>query len=758
MNNSIKATPIRSWGNPASKFVVVGESPSAIETLPGRTFSGESWKYVMDKLPKDLDILYVNAIPEIVPRKDPQVVLKYVEKYKQSLWDILTEYPRETIVALGSGALWALTNNYDLRITAERGRLIKSNWSLNGIIPCLHPAYVLRGGGSAKKFEEDIAMAIALHYKQPIKAYIEPTTYLITPKNVNWVKAEIRKVGIVASDIETGGLNRQQDRILTTGFCWKPSEAWICPPELIREFKDIMEDTSIKWIWHNGKFDIAFLRRDCIWARVDEDTMLLNYCLDETRGVHDLDTVAKDILGAPNHKHVLDDWFESQGMSSKNRDYSLIPFDILFSYQGKDLSKTLQIWQQLRPLVKQDAALDKLYTCTLLPASELLYYVEARGFAFNWEAWEANKVRLTEHVNALAEEINCIVGRSINPGSSKQVCAYVYDELKIKSKGKRSSGKKAVARWPNIPFKKALSDWRVASKALSTYIIGLAKHVHEDNRIYPTFLLHGTRTGRLACREPNLQNIPRDARLKGMFRASPGYILLDLDASQAELRSLAIQSGDPDLLAIYNSTDRSLHKETAVYRYGPDYDEEEYTRAKAVNFGVIYGRTAASLADEFKIPVEQAQAEIDSFWAQFPVAKAFQDRCRAAPLKKQTIVTIFGRKCRPGMINAENKDSVQNEFANFPHQSTASDITIHVAILIRPLLEALGAYIVNLVHDSIVVECPNDPAIIAEVKQLGLLYFPKVAKEWGLTKAPFISECKMCYSWGTNVKEIQTDY
>jgi len=755
-NCPFNSRKIGNRGPEDSRFVIVGESPGANELATGMPFMGPNGKMLMDNLPLDVEPLYMTALSCFPTKKDPDILANAVQCCSNRLHTELMKHPRDVIVALGNGALWGLTGDYNLKITQCRGHRFETPLAKHGIIAAVHPAFLLRGMGSYKKFQEDLDMAVNIYKGTPTKHYIEPVTRLITKDNAKWLAGEIKRAGIVASDIETGGLNRRKDKILTTGFCFDPRVAWICPPELIPMFKDVMEDPEIKWIWHNGKFDIAFLRRDGYNARVDEDTMLLNYALDETRGVHDLDTVASDVLSAPTHKHIVDNWFEEQGIPKSKRDYSTIPFDVLFSYQGKDLSKTLQIYNVLRQRVRDDVKLEKLYTQTFIPLSELLYHVELNGFAFNWTAWEENKIRLEQEVKDLKEAINTLVGRELNPGSSQQVCAYVYDELRIRVKGraKRSSDAKTVALWPEFPFKHALSKWRVANKALSTYVIGMAKHVHDDGRIHPTFLIHGTRTGRLSCRDPNLQNIPRDPLLKAMFMASPGYVLLDLDASQAELRSLAIQSGDPALLAIYNSTDRSLHKETAAYRYGDSYTEDQYVRAKAVNFGVIYGRSAHSLAEEFGISEKQAQKEIDSFWEQFPVAKAFQDKCRNAPRKRQTLTTCFGRKCRPGLVTKENLNGVQNEFANFPHQSTASDITAHTAIRIRPIIAKLGAKIVDLVHDSIVIEVPNDPTIVAMVKRIGIDTFAQVAVDWKLTKVPFVAEAKMCYLWGTPVKEL----
>ncbi len=749
-----KGKKIGPKGNPKAKIVIVGESPGANELAAGMPFMGPSGKLLDGSMPADVDVYYTNALSCLPVKKDPKVLANAVMQCRNRLLTEVGQHPRDVIIALGNGALWALTGNYDLKITQERGKRFPSELAEHGIVASVHPAFLLRGGGSFKKFKEDLAYAVALVQGTKTKSYEESVYEIVTEDNLEEVLHELNKQSLVASDIETTGLNRRKDEIISIGFCWDATKTWIVPKDLLHHFKAPLESDAIEWIWHNGKFDIAFLRRYGIHARVDHDTMLLNYALDETRGVHDLDTVGSDVLGAPSHKHMVDDWFDAKGIKRKDRNYAMLPFDLLAEYQGLDLSKTFQIFQKLRSRVANDNALERLYTKTFIPVTELLYHIEMRGFMFDWDRWQENKDRLELEVQELQNEVEEIVGGYINLNSPAQVAAFAYDTLKIRVKGgSRSTDKATVEEWPDIPFKKALQKYRKAAKALSTYVNGMAEHVHEDDtRIHPTFLIHGTRTGRLACREPNLQNIPRDARLKGMFKAAPGYILVDLDASQAELRSLAIQSGDPDLMAIFNSTDRSLHKEVAAAIFGPDYTEDDYVKAKAINFGIIYGKTAFSFAEEWDIPVKQAQKYIDDWFVRFPKAKEFIDKCRAAPLKGQTLVTVFGRKCRPGLVSRENMNAVQNEFANFPHQSTASDITLHVAMSIRERLEQLGAYIVDLVHDSIVVECPDNPEAIAAVKALGEEGFPRVAKEWGLTKVPFKADCKLNYNWGNTIK------
>ena len=205
--------------------------------------------------------------------------------------------------------------------------------------------------------------------------------------------------------------------------------------------------------------------------------------------------------------------------------------------------------------------------------------------------------------------------------------------------------------------------------------------------MHQTYKLHGTATSRLSCADPNVQNVPRDPLLRGMFIPRPGYGILEVDYSQAELRCLAVLSGDEGLLEIFNSG-KDLHVEMSIFLFGENFTKEDKMATKTVNFGIVYGRTAPSIAEDPKlvkaradqggkpITIQEAQGWIDGWMSRFPKAAAFIEKCRMAPVKEQTIITCFGNKKRPGVVSRDKLQDIQNESANFPHQSTASNLTV----------------------------------------------------------------------------------
>jgi len=268
-------------------------------------------------------------------------------------------------------------------------------------------------------------------------------------------------------------------------------------------------------------------------------------------------------------------------------------------------------------------------------------------------------------------------------------------------------------------------------------------------------------------RKPNLQNIPRSPFIRACFIPRPGYIFLEIDLNQAELRSLAELSGDEYLCKLFNDNTRNLHDEMSEFLF-PGWSsrkstwqgKEDRMRAKAVNFGIPYGREAASVAFEFNVPLPRAQSWIDGWFRRAPTAKDFIMRCRKAALRGQTITTCFGRKKRHWLVTRENMKDLMNEASNFPHQVIARAIKDHNGMALQldtyphrvdRQLPEFGAGIVNLVHDSLLLECPNDRATVKEVARIACENAVQVPRQWGLKKVPFLADAKVGTNWGNMI-------
>ena len=760
-------------GTKDGRIVIIGESPGRQEVREGVPFfeKAPSGGMVWNCIPIDLhDKVFITNAMECSPPpmlKNLAKITTAAQCCHDRLIDQIKEYPRDIILALGNAAAWSLTGDYDIKITQARGTLLTSELSTHGILPIVHPAGLLHGAGTWRQFKADFDYGISLgRPKGKPRKHIKPKVVICdTPSKIKAAITYIKKAtsrgkdAYIAGDVETTGLDKHNDELLSVGFCIDHRRVFIVPHarRLLRSLRPLFRIRHLRWIWHNRKFDIGFLRRQNMEARVDEDTMLLSYALDETRGVHDLETVTKDWIRAPDWK-----WMIKPYLPNKDSSYSLIPINVLMEYQAYDISYTLQVFKIMRKKVAADPHLEKLYTETLIPASEFLHHVEVAGMKTNWPQVYENKLRLEAKIEEAQIEVQGIAGWPFNPRSWQQVQKVLYEEQgfkQIKGHGK-STDAATLKLLPQKPFIKGMVKFRKVAKAKDTYITGkkqgMMNCTHEqDGKVHTTYLIHGTVTGRLSSNDPNVQNIPRDPLLRAMFMADDGCVFVEVDLNQAELRCLAELSRDERMMAHYNDPAApSIHDVTATDFFGPDFDSEDKMKAKAVNFGIVYGREAPSLAEDFRMPIKEAQSYIDKWFESWPGAHKFIERCRMAPARRQTMITPFGRKKRHALVPLERLKQIQNEASNFPHQSIASDINLKAGIKARVYIQRLESEIVNLIHDSNLLGIPSDPELIFRCMIVMVNIMESIAPTVGLTRVPFIAECKIGHNWG-NLKDIK---
>lgn len=790
-------------GDPTSPFVIIGESPGINEFRTGKPLSGPAGTLLHTVLNPLLpfigvDPYVVSAFNCLRKQKEPPKLVAACRACHPRLLTELKAHPRKLIIALGNAALWSATGDYSLKITQVRGTLYQSPLASAGILAVAHPAFLLRGGGSLQQFKRDMIYAAeifrdgALFPKDTADRILKNsanfeesgethTTYaaakykiVTTADEVSAIVAELNsgKFDLVGADIETEGLNPYAhdiapptfigEGILSLGLSYHPDMSYVIPGKLITN--DIFL-TPPKFCWHGGKFDIGWLREYGFWAaKVDEDTMLMSYCLNEIGGMHDLEQVAADWLKAPNYKNML-----NGVLPSKKHSYAYIPKDLLYKYQAIDANITYHLGLKLRTQVNRCPKMRRVYEEILIPASEFLHKVERRGFAIDLNKVSENEMRLGSEAEkcerefgVLAEELGGEKFRGINIRSPQQVTNILYRELKL-APVTASTDMDTLETLPNHPIVSALKKYRKVHKQLSTFVLPLRIKSEVDGRIHTSFKLHGTVTGRLSSNTPNIQNIPRDVNIRGQFIPMPGHVLLEIDLSQAELRMLACLSQDPVLVAIFQSG-RSLHDDLAEYIFGKGFNKEQKMIAKNINFGIIYGITASGLLEQIesgalllgstlRITKKDADDWITSWYKRFEVAGKYIEKCRDAPLKGQTLISKFGRRRRFGVVSRERLNALQNEAANFPHQSGAHDITLLSGIETQPILmQKWNAHIVNEVHDSLVIETPDDMHIIIPATIQVMDTMKDVAHRWGLTQVPFVTEAELGYAWGNGTK------
>lgn len=796
---------IESRGPEDSPFVIVGESPGAMEIHYKKPFVGDSGK-VLDRVLKEQGIdelgiepYYTNAIMCMPRRKDPERLAAACFRCRDRLVEDIQKHPRKVILALGNGALWSATGNFNLKITKERGKLFASGLSQHGIVAAVHPAFLLRGGGNYKQFQNDLKYAIDI-CREGQDAFKLPngSTYHIvdTVEGAKEIEEQIRALPaktLIAQDIETTGFNYMTDEILCMGIQFNPEDIYIIEGALVHNgfFR-----RDLKQGWHNGKFDLRFLRwRGYSDAFVHADSMLANYATNERRGIHDLDQVASDRLGSPNHKHMVDPYIKGTIIDAKTgkkrkRNYGDIPKDVLYKYTALDLADTYQLIQQIEPEINDDQHLPKFYNEHLLEGSEYLTKVEMNGILVDQVWVDKNSTRLIEEMNKHEQAIIDIsreVGfGEVNIRSWQQIKGLLYDTLKL-APSSWATDDDTLEKLPNHPAVVNLRGYRKVQKSYATYVrplkppgfvsinrAGKEKEEHSylypDGRVHQTYKLHGTATSRLSCADPNAQNIPRDPLLRGMFIPRPGYGILEVDYSQAELRCLAVLSGDEGLLEIFN-TGKDLHVEMSIFLFGPNFTKEDKMATKTVNFGIVYGRTAPSIAEDPKlvkaradqggapITIAEAQGWIDGWFKRFPKAAEFIEKCRMAPIREQTLITCFGNKKRPGVVSREKVQDLMNESANFFHQSIASNLTVRAGIeLFDVLRDDWDTHIINTVHDCIVTETPLNSDNIKMVSNLMVAKMQEIPLRYkGLHGVPFKAEPEFGLRWGNLLKFKEMD-
>jgi len=603
------------------------------------------------------------------------------------------------------------------------------------MLPTIHPAAVLRGYSDFPKLLKDFKYAGSLLNGAKPKSAGVTKHLTVSEGTVEKAVRFLLKRKTLAADIETTGYNPLVDRILSVAVAWEKNKVAVFPDTLLKHpaLRRLFAHPGPKWVWHNGKFDTSFLAAAGINARVDEDTMLMHYALDENRGTHDLKQLAGDLLGAPDYKKELRKYLHRVSDS-----FEAVPRPVLYRYQARDADCTFQIYDILRSSLARDKELQRLYQELLVPASHFLQRVEHRGMWINKEYLDeldtTLRERLDNHKRVILDEVSKVwdpeyyvrdtgaksIPAEFNPGSPLQMRWVLTRLLRRRV---LSTNEDTLKHLPQVPIVKALLNYRETSKALSTYVKGLREQIDPDGRVRSTYLIHGTSTGRLSSRGPNMQNIPRDKAIRNVFQAPPGRILIEMDYSQIELRVLAYLSNDEFLWHVY-SEGRDLHDEVSEQLYpgwanepNPVLKKEQRIRAKFVNFGIAYGRGAGSIAREFNLPFDEASRMIKVWFRRAPQAARFIQDCRRQANLGKSMSTIFGRRRRFGLVTKENLNALQNEAVNFPMQSTASDITLTFAMKIDKLISSKWkAQIVNLIHDSLLFELPEDEDLDGFIK------------------------------------------
>ena len=575
-----------------AQIVVVGEGATPLDYARNEPLAGGAKSFLtqvfdslgmIEEFGEPLYIHALNCFPKDNKSSDKQKGEGKgnggKNKYKKattlctsSLEAKIKQHPRKLVISLGAGPMHMFTGNNKLKILNERGTLMDSRTDLaeHGVLICVGSRYMLSGAGSVKQFRSDIEFGLSAVRGLETKLYKAPTYEIFnTDDHIKYQhlvkKLEQHGQNIVGADIETGGFDFWRDEVLELGVTLDGKHVYIIPPELI---DNQLFNNNTKWVWHNGKFDIKFLwYLGATKARVDEDTMLMSYVLDELKGIHGLEQVGWDWLRAPDYKHMIKPY-----LPNKKTSYREIPVDIRRKYCATDVALTYQLHAPLSAAVQANALCHLNYTKVLIPASAYLTEIEWNGIQVDLEwvkKYEREMSSELAYLNRVFQGYAILyTGNEVNTNSPAQLKNFLYKKMGL-GHPHQSTDRKTLSRLPEHPVINTLLKIRKIQKRYSTYIIPLLTKVDENGRIHATYKIHGTVTGRLASSDPNMQNMPRFSAVRGSFAVSVckhtgrKKVMLECDLSQAELRSLAELSGDEELLRIMSDSSISLHDEVS---------------------------------------------------------------------------------------------------------------------------------------------------------------------------------------------------
>jgi DNA polymerase-1 len=563
----------------------------------------------------------------------------------------------------------------------------------------------------------------------------------------HWV-ARAKDLGVVAVDTETTSLDPMTAQLC--GFslavadneaCYVPighregggkggsdlfaPEAKPCPDQIpekaaLAAVKALLEDPGVLKIAQNLKYDWQIFFRRGIDVRPYDDTMLMSYVLDAGRGGHGMDDLAEKWLG---HQTIHFEHVAGSGKQQVTFDY--VPIDKASEYAAEDADVTLRLWNALKARMAAEQVAT-VYETLERPLVPVLARMEGRGMSIDRQVLSRLSGEFAQKQGKLEDEINKLAGAPINPGSPKQLGDILFGQMNLPGGTKTKTGQWATGakvledlaeQGHELPQK--ILDWRQVSKLRSTYTDALPGYVNaETRRVHTSYALAATTTGRLSSSEPNLQNIPvrteEGRKIRRAFIADDGCKLVSADYSQIELRLLA-EIADISALKKAFRDGLDIHAMTASEMFGvpiKGMPGEVRRRAKAINFGIIYGISAFGLANQLGVEREEAGAYIKKYFERFPGIRDYMDETKAFCKKNGYVLTLFGRKCHYPDIAASNPSiRAFNERAaiNARLQGTAADIIRCAMVRIEPALAKakLKAQMLLQVHDELIFEVPE---------------------------------------------------
>ena len=541
--------------------------------------------------------------------------------------------------------------------------------------------------------------------------------------------SQCREAGVFALDTETTSLVSRHAELV--GISLAPAEGKACyvpvahlageqldMTEVLNQVSKLLADPTLTMIGHNLKYDLTVLETVGLIPRcVLADTMLMSYVLDAAGGRHDMDSLAKRLLGIDTISYE-----DVCGKGAKQIGFAAVPLEQASEYAAEDADITLRLFNQFSRRLADEPSLQSIYQDLELPVMLVLREMENHGALLDSAILRSQSKSLGTRLEELESEAQTLAGRPFNLASPKQLQEILFDELKLPvlkktPKGAPSTNEEVLQELAlNYPLPKLLIEHRSLSKLKGTYTDKLPDDCDPaDGRVHTSFHQAVTSTGRLSSSDPNLQNIPirteEGRRIRKAFVAPNGWSVMAADYSQIELRIMAHLSGDQSLVDAFSRGD-DIHRATAaeVFDLEPMFvTDEQRRRAKAINFGLIYGMSAFGLARQLGIERAEAAAYIDRYFERYPGVRHYMDSTRAMAHEKGYVETVFGRRLTLPDIRARQvpiRQAAERAAINAPMQGTAADIIKRAMLRVQKALATtnLGCNLLLQVHDELVFE------------------------------------------------------
>jgi DNA polymerase-1 len=504
--------------------------------------------------------------------------------------------------------------------------------------------------------------------------------------------------------------------------------------EALKMLAPLLTDPSIEKVGHDLKADLIVLGRHGVDIQNPSgfDTMIASYLVDANRSSVALEPIALEQLG---YKALTEDEIIGKGVKAVT--FAHVPVDSVLDYAGERSDLALQLAERLRPVLLKDD-LEPVYRELELPLVPILAQIERTGVRVDVKSLASQAVVLERELADLSRRIFSLAGGEFNINSPKQLSEILFEKLQLpvlKRTGRDRTASTAVEVLEELAAQheicRFILDWRQLAKLKGTYIDALPELVNpETGRVHTQISQAVAATGRLSSSDPNLQNIPIRTeigrQIRSAFIADPGHVLISADYSQIELRVLAHLSGDETLTAAFTRGD-DIHDQTATKVFGPDSTLDPYElrrRAKIINYALLYGKTAFTLAKDIGVSQQAAQQFIDAYFAGFPRVRAFIDKTLADAQASGVVKTMFGRRRPVPELTSRNfqiRAGAERIAVNMPIQGTAADILKRAMIDVHGALAAAHprARMILTVHDELLFESPQNEAdaVAALVKQ-----------------------------------------